>query len=220
MIKRILTAAVLGCSMGAVAAIATQDTGTPPSESVQDKSMAVPNEHFPKEWFWANNDAQWEKINSIVGKKATDLVIGDWHNAGSVESGKFEDYAGKPVLIDFWGTWCPPCLAAAPKVSALAEKYEDEIRVIAVCNTRGGDKMEATADRVGMTIPTAMDQDDKTAGAYGVQWWPYYVLVDSKGVIRAAGISSTNVEDAMKRLIEIEKAEKEKKTETTSPATR
>ncbi|MFU8829089.1 MAG: TlpA family protein disulfide reductase [Phycisphaerales bacterium] len=207
MMTRFLTAASLGCAM-LTAPVLFADTDVPKTDEVtHDKSMAVPNDHFPAEWFWARNDAQWEKINSIVGKKATDLVVGDWHNPGKIESMKIADYAGKPLLIDFWGTWCGPCIAAAPKISELAEKYAEQMHVIAVCNTRRGETMAATADRAGMKIPTAMDQDDKTATAYGVQWWPYYVLVDSKGVIRAAGISSAHVEDVMKRMIELEKAE-------------
>src|SRR5690606_3653608 len=114
---------------------------------------------------------------SIVGKKAADLEVGAWHNdPNNKQASKIADYAGKPVLIDFWGTWCGPCIASAPKVSELAEKYSEKMRVFAVCNTRKGDVMGATAEKAGMKIPTAVDLEDKTATAYGVQWWPYYVL--------------------------------------------
>ncbi len=218
MLNRFLTAAALGTAMLAAPAYALVADAPTDNANAQDKSMAVPNDHFPAEWFWASTDANWEKINSIVGKKATDFQIGDWHNdPNNKQSSKIEDYAGKPMLIDFWGTWCGPCIAAAPKVSALAEKYAEKMHVFAVCNTRRGEVMAETAERAGMKIPTAVDIEDKTATAYGVQWWPYYVLVDSKGVVRAAGIRSDKVEDAMKKLIEIEAAQS---TESVSiPAT-
>lgn len=207
MLTRFLTAATLGCAVMASPALGAS-ADVPADTADNAKAMAVPNDHFPAEWFWARDEANWEKINSIVGKKATDLVVGDWHNGrDGGQPKKIEDYAGKPLVIDFWGTWCGPCLAAAPKVSELAEKYEDKLNVIAVCNTARGDTMVETANKAGMKIPTAMDQDDKTKDAYGVQWWPYYVIIDSKGIVRAAGVSSTHVEDAMKKIIEIEAGE-------------
>lgn len=218
MFTRFTAAATLGCLMLAGSpSLLIADTTNPGQETYHDKSLAVPNEHFPAEWFWARNEAQWEKVNALVGTKATEFKVGEWHNPGTVAKNSMKEFAGKPLLIDFWGTWCGPCLAAAPKISELAEKYADDIRIVAICNTRRGETMAETADRVGMKIPTAMDLDDKTRDAYGVQWWPYYVLVDSNGVVRAAGISSAHVEDAMKKLIELDKAAK---TESASiPAT-
>ncbi|MFB3431453.1 MAG: TlpA family protein disulfide reductase [Phycisphaerales bacterium] len=220
MLTRFLTAATLGCAVMASPALAASADVPADTADNAAKAMAVPNDNFPAEWFWARDEANWEKINSIVGKKATDLVVGDWHNGrDGGQPKKIEDYAGKPLIIDFWGTWCGPCLAAAPKVSALAEKYEDKINVIAVCNTARGDKMVEAGDKAGMKIPTAMDLDDKTKDAYGVQWWPYYVAIDSKGIVRAAGISSAHVEDVMKKMIEIEAGETEQASVPMTPLT-
>lgn len=218
MLTRFLTAATLGCAVLASPAVAASADVPGETGDANAKAMAVPNDNFPAEWFWAREQANWDKINSIVGKKATDLVVGDWHSGrDGGQPKKIADYAGKPLLIDFWGTWCGPCIAAAPKVSALAEKYSENMNVIAVCNTARGETMVETADKAGMKIPTAMDQDDKTKDAYGVQWWPYYVLIDSKGIVRAAGISSAHVEDAMKKMIEIEAGESEQASVPMTP---
>jgi thiol-disulfide isomerase/thioredoxin len=151
---------------------------------------------FPKEWHFHNKGPA-----PMAGRKAPELAVGQWHNVGGKP---LRELRGKPVVIDFWGTWCPPCRAAAPHFSELAERYKGKAHFMAVCNTKGGDKMAQVANQVGMKVPTAMDRSDQTKRAYGVSLWPYYVFIDSEGVIRAAGIRSDKVEDALKKLIEVE----------------
>ena len=59
--------------------------------------------------------------------------------------------AGQPVLVDFWAAWCGPCLALAPTVEALAEKYEGEAKVVKL----NVDESPSIAERYGIRgIPT------------------------------------------------------------------
>jgi thioredoxin 1 len=59
--------------------------------------------------------------------------------------------ANQPVLVDFWATWCGPCLALAPTVEALAEKYEGSAKVVKL----NVDESQVTAARYGIrSIPT------------------------------------------------------------------
>ncbi len=165
------------------------------------------------------NDAAWEKIQSQLGKSAPPLAVGEWQSLDStMKGGTIESMRGEIVVIDFWGTWCPPCKAAMPKNSEMAEKYADkQVRVIGVANTRGSETMMETAEKHDGRFAMAADQEDKTRDAYGVQWWPYYVVVDRDGIVRAAGVSADKVSTVVDRLLVLQPP-KDKMTKDEMPS--
>jgi thiol-disulfide isomerase/thioredoxin len=120
---------------------------------------------------------------------------------------KPEDMKGKVVVVDFYATWCGPCMAAIPHNNEMLKKYKDQgLMIVGVCTSDNGqEKMEQTAKDRGMEYPTAKDPDLKSEKAWDVHYYPTYAIIDRKGILRAIGIQTGHVEDVVKKLL----AEKE-----------
>jgi thiol-disulfide isomerase/thioredoxin len=160
----------------------------------QDKSKW----EFPQEWYWHSDDAQRAKHEPLLGKPMPPLQVADWKN-GEV---KPADLKGKIVVLDFWATWCGPCIAAIPHTNEMAEKYKDKgVVVIGVCTSkRGQEKYEQAVTQHGIKYPSAADPDLKAHDAWKVQWYPTYAVVDRKGNVRAIGLRTNFVEKVVEKL--------------------
>jgi thiol-disulfide isomerase/thioredoxin len=106
---------------------------------------------------------------------------------------------GRPVLLDFWATWCPPCRAEAPVVSRAAERYKGRAAVVGVDTSDAPGKAAALAAGIGITFPVVYDDADRIAHAYGVSTLPTLVLVSRDGKILATrtGLSGDAEIDAL-----------------------
>jgi peroxiredoxin/Tfp pilus assembly protein PilF len=99
----------------------------------------------------------------------------------TVSSSSFQ---GKVLVLDFWATWCGPCVAELPKLQDLFKKYERNpgVRVVAI-NTEVNDKeVKKFIEKRGFTFPVLMDKG--TTAVYGVQGIPALFVVDRTGLIR------------------------------------
>ncbi|MSP63387.1 MAG: TlpA family protein disulfide reductase [Myxococcales bacterium] len=101
--------------------------------------------------------------------------------------GRFELLAapGRPTVIDFWASWCPPCRAELPTLDRLAARYRGSVAFVAV-NVEGAPalpQVEAFAQGAHLTLPIALDGEAVSA-RYQVDSLPHVVIVDGKGLIR------------------------------------
>jgi len=161
------------------------------------------------------NDARWDKIQSQLGRPAPSFTVGEWQSLDKdMKGGDIKSMRGEIVVIDFWGTWCPPCRAALPHTAKMHEDLADQdVAIIGICNTRGSETMASLATQLEAEFPMAKDVDDKSAKAYGVQWWPYYVVIDRDGIVRAAGVRPDKLDEIVGKLIKLQ-PKREKKTST------
>lgn len=121
-----------------------------------------------------------------------------------------DELHGKVVLLDFWGTWCPPCVASLPGLRDLNKKYGKEGSFVMISVSSDGDeaKWKTFVAKEKMVWPQFLDRDHKVQRVFGVNAFPTYILLDAEGVIkyRAAGMSlekEATLEDAINRQVKL-----------------
>jgi peroxiredoxin len=99
---------------------------------------------------------------------------------------------GRHVLVNFWATWCPPCLEEMPSLEALAQQFEShELTVVAISSDEGGAATVAPfIEKLQLTFPILLDPDTKVAGSYGAKNLPMTVLIDPQGRVTAAALGA------------------------------
>jgi thiol-disulfide isomerase/thioredoxin len=155
---------------------------------------------FPDDLTWDDDAAVRKEHTALEGKPMPALDVTGWVN-GEVTP---EQMKGKVVLVDFYATWCGPCMAAIPHNNEMLKKYKDQgLVIVGVCtHNRGQDKMNQTVKDRGIEYPTARDPDLKSQKAWAVHYYPTYALIDRKGIVRVIGLQTPNVEKAVKKLLD------------------
>jgi thiol-disulfide isomerase/thioredoxin len=100
-----------------------------------------------------------------IGDAAPPLQIAKWIKGEPVEFGAKDNK--KVFLVEFWATWCPPCIQSIPHLSELQKKYRDKLVIISVSDEEG-EMVKRFVDRQGnnMDYAVAVDDRGKTSAAY------------------------------------------------------
>jgi cytochrome c biogenesis protein CcmG/thiol:disulfide interchange protein DsbE len=115
----------------------------------------------------------------LVGKTAPTFVLQDLD--GQLVS--LEELRGQPVVLNFWATWCQPCVVEHPVLVASAQRYKGQARFIGVIYQDEPEDIRKFLSQRGSWGPTLQDSDGKVAIAYGVYGAAETFFISSEGVI-------------------------------------
>lgn len=154
---------------------------------------------FPDKWTWDDKPGIRAQHAALEGKPMPSLDLSKWIN-GEV---KPADMKGKVVVVDFYATWCPPCMAAIPHNNEMLRKYRSKgLAIIGVCtNRRGQEVFESNAKEHKIEYPAARDAQLKSEKTWAVNYYPTYAVVDRKGIVRAVGLQPQHVETVVQKLL-------------------
>lgn len=115
---------------------------------------------------------------SQVGKTAPDFSVSDGTNSIHLES-----YRGKVVVLNFWASWCAPCVQETP---ALLQLHHDrpDLAILAVSIDEDATDYSRFLVRHHVDLTTVRDPQQIAAKLYHTEGWPETYIIDRKGVIR------------------------------------
>ena len=125
-----------------------------------------------------------------------DPTASPWAEA---ERFSLSDLEGRPVLIDFWASWCPPCLEQHAHVSDAAERYGDRLAVLGILVDDTPENALRWMEQQGATYPTVREVDDELTDAFWIRatGLPHVALLDAdrRLVWHQIGASATGIPD-------------------------
>ena len=118
---------------------------------------------------------------------------------------RFSDWRGSPRVVNFWGTWCPPCVHEIPALIAVQDSFRTRgVRIIGVAVDEP-DGAFAMAKELGMNYPTMADprQSIDLLHEYGnrAAALPFTAFVDSEGLIRDRFVGALTLEQAREKIL-------------------
>ena len=148
------------------------------SQSAREEPVSVPQEG-------AENTTSPTTAAQEETTPAPDVTVYDLDG----NAHKLSDFKGKPVILNFWASWCGPCKSEMPDIEEAFLTYGDEIHFLAVNLTDGQQETVETASSYisdnGYTFPVYFDTSMEAAYAYNASSIPVTYFIDSDGNLQA-----------------------------------
>jgi len=115
------------------------------------------------------------------------------------------DFAGTPIVLNFWASWCPPCRMEKPFFQEAFDHYGNEVKFIVLNIDEPIEVARAYADEEGFTFPLYFDEMNEGAAAFGVTGVPETFFINADGIVEARFLGAINfatIEHSIQSMLE------------------
>lgn len=116
---------------------------------------------------------------------------------------RLSDLRGKAVLINFWATWCAPCVLEMPNFQKYYENYPGDFEILAVSSGEAEDTVAKFVKDMRLTFPIVLDPESKVYALYRFQGYPTSYIIDKDGIVRFQQIGLMDEATLEKYLTEV-----------------
>jgi len=116
---------------------------------------------------------------TLVGNAAPDFTVQDADRKVTLH-----DLRGKVVVLNFWATWCPPCVEEMPSLVKLQSNLKDRVVVLAVSVDEDERSYRAFLKKNNVDLLTVRDPQQKSNELYGTFKFPETYIIDRQGVVQ------------------------------------
>lgn len=124
--------------------------------------------------------------------------------------GTLSDFRPKILILDFWATWCAPCIESFPHLEALQNKFRNDITIVTVTN-EPEERIRTFLQKRNTSLPIILDGDGQLTSTFPHRSLPHTVVIDKNGIVRTMTTPKELTEERMRNLIageQIQLAEK------------
>ena len=119
---------------------------------------------------------------------------------------KFElyDLRGKPVILNFWATWCPPCVREMPNLQNFYDRYGDKVIVIGVNLGEKNKTIQNFIKKINVTFPIVLDKNKEIEEKYNLIIRPTTYFIDKNGIIvdkKLGELKKGDIEERAQKLL-------------------
>lgn len=132
-----------------------------------------------------------------IGSLAPDFNLNNLNN----QVIKLSQFRGKPVLMNFWATWCPPCEAELPMLEQTYQANSDKLVILGVNMREDADTVAGRVDKAGLKYPIVLDGNGDVTNRYQVRVFPTSLFIDKNGIVQRI-ILGPLTEDTVKSALE------------------
>ncbi len=156
-----------------------------------------------------------DEFAHLIGTRAPDFALHRFEGGEIRLSDAIKDH--KAVVIDFWASWCPPCVAGLPVLKELTDAHGDDVAFIAINVREDEAAIRRFLDRQGLELTVAMDADGSVSREYSVSGIPQTVIIGADGKVRSVHVGfAMHMKDDIRR--DIDDAVEGRPLEQTAPA--